>query len=233
MKYKKIIIKLSGESLSSPDGFGFDFKKIKVVAEEIKKAYKLKVNLAIVIGAGNLFRARMVKNNEISRVNSDNMGMLATVLNSICLSSYLTKIGVKNKVFSNIEVSNIVETYSNEKALDSWSDGNVLIFAGGTGNPFFTTDTSAILKSLELGADIVIKTTQVDGIYNRDPQKYKDAKKFTKLSYKDALSKNIEIMDMTAFALAMDNNVLIRVIKFEKDNLIKAINGANIGTLVN
>lgn len=233
MKYKKVIIKLSGETLSSSDSFGFDFKKIKEVSEEIKKVYKSKTKVAIVIGAGNIFRARMVKNNELSRVESDNMGMIATVLNSICLSGYLTKIGVKNNVFSNVEISGIVEAYSNKKALDAWENGNVLIFAGGTGNPFFTTDTSSILKSLELGADIVIKTTQVDGVYDKDPEKYKDAKKFSKLSYKDALLNSIAIMDMTAFALAMDNKVLIRVIKFEKDNLIKVINGANIGTLVN
>ncbi|MDD3284713.1 MAG: UMP kinase [Patescibacteria group bacterium] len=233
MKYKKVIIKLSGETLSSSDGFGFDFKKIKEVGEEIKKVYKSKTRVAIVIGAGNIFRARMIKNNELSRVESDNMGMIATVLNSICLSGYLTKIGVQNNIFSNVEISGIVDAYSNKKALDVWENGNVLIFAGGTGNPFFTTDTSAILKSLELGADIVIKTTQVDGVYDKDPEKYKDAKKFSKLSYKDALLNSIAIMDMTAFALAMDNKVLIRVIKFEKDNLIKVINGANIGTLVN
>jgi len=230
-KPSKILIKLSGETLSN-DKFVFDFKKINDITKEIKEIYKLKVKIGIVVGGGNIFRGRMIEHNEISQVDSDTMGMIATILNGLCLESIFKKNGMKAKALATVDISGVVEKYNNKKAIEYWNNGEILIFCGGTGNPFFTTDTAATLKALEMNADVVLKTTQVDGIYNKDPNKYKNAKKYKTISYKDALDKKLKIMDLTAFALAMENSVPIRVFKNQKGNLIKVVRGAEIGTKV-
>ncbi len=230
-KLEKILIKLSGETLSNDD-FIFDFKKVEDIAKEIKDVYKLGTKIGIVVGGGNIFRGRMVENNEIGRVESDTMGMLATILNGLCLETVFRKCGMKARTLGSVSIDGVVEKYFNKKAQEYWKNGEVLIFCGGTGNPFFTTDTAAILKAIEMKADAVLKTTQVDGIYDKDPNKFKDAKKYKKLSYQEALEKKLKIMDLTAFALAMDNHMTIRVFKNQKGNLLKAVKGEDIGTIV-
>lgn len=233
MKYKKIILKLSGETLSGNNAFGFNFDLIKKVAKEIKETYSLKVKIGIVTGAGNIFRARMIKNNEVSRVEADYMGIIGTVLNAVCLSNVLNSLGVKARVLSNLDVPSVAEKYFYQKAVNYWKKGEVLIFCGGIGNPYFTTDTAAILKALELDADAVLKATQVNGIYDKDPEKYKDAKMYKTISYHEALKKRLKIIDATAFALAMDNSLPIRVFKLAEGNLKKVVQGKDLGTLVN
>ncbi len=227
----KILIKLSGETLSNDKSI-FDFKKINEITKEIKDIYKLKVKIAIVVGGGNIFRGRMISNNEISTVDSDTMGMIATFLNGLCLESIFKKNGMKARALASVGIAGVIEKYHNKKALEYWNNGEVLIFCGGTGNPFFTTDTAAILKAVEMGADTVLKSTQVDGIYDKDPIKFKNAKKYKLLSYKEALEKKLKIMDLTAFALAMEKNMPIRVFKNQKGNLLKIIKGSQIGTTV-
>lgn len=228
---KKILIKLSGETLSN-DNFIFDFKKVEAIAKEIKDIYKLGTKIGIVVGGGNIFRGRMVENNEIGRVESDTMGMLATILNGLCLETVFKQNGMKSRALASVAIEGVVEKYSNKKANEYWNNDEVLVFCGGTGNPFFTTDTAAVLKAVEMKVDAVLKTTQVDGVYDKDPNKFKDAKKYKNLSYQEALEKKLKIMDLTAFALAMDNNMRIRVFKNEKGNLLKAVKGEDIGTTV-
>lgn len=230
-KLEKILIKLSGETLSN-DEFIFDFKKVDAIAKEIKDVYALGTKIGIVVGGGNIFRARMVENNEIGRVESDSMGMLATVLNGLCLETIFKQNGMKVRALSSIFIEGVVEKYSNKMAQEYWNNGEVLVFCGGTGNPFFTTDTAAILKAIEMKVDAVLKTTQVDGIYDKDPNKFNDAIKYDALSYVEALEKKLQIMDLTAFALAMENHMTIRVFKNETGNLLKAVMGEDIGTVV-
>lgn len=230
-KLEKILIKLSGETLSN-DEFIFDFKKVNAIAKEVKDVYELGTKIGIVVGGGNIFRARMVENNEIGRVESDTMGMLATVLNGLCLETVFKQNGMKVKALSSVAIEGIVEKYSNKLAQEYWNSGEVLVFCGGTGNPFFTTDTAAILKAIEMKVDAVLKTTQVDGIYDKDPNKFNDAIKYDTLSYVEALEKKLQIMDLTAFALAMENHMTIRVFKNETGNLLKAVMGEDVGTVV-
>lgn len=230
-KLEKILIKLSGETLSN-DEFIFDFKKVDAIAKEIKDIYELGTKIGIVVGGGNIFRARMVENNEIGRVESDSMGMLATVLNGLCLETVFKQNGMKVRALSTVSIEGVVEKYSNKTAQEYWNNGEVLVFCGGTGNPFFTTDTAAILKAIEMKVDAVLKTTQVDGIYDKDPNKFDDAIKYDTLSYAQALEKKLKIMDLTAFALAMENHMKIRVFKNETGNLLKAVMGEDIGTVV-
>lgn len=230
-KLEKILIKLSGETLSN-DEFIFDFKKVDKIAKEIKDVYELGTKIGIVVGGGNIFRARMVENNEIGRVESDTMGMLATILNGLCLEAVFKQNGMKVRALSTVSIEGIVEKYSNKKAQEYWNNGEVLVFCGGTGNPFFTTDTAAILKAVEMKVDAVLKTTQVDGIYDKDPNKFDDAIKYDALSYAEALEKKLKIMDLTAFALAMENHMAIRVFKNEPGNLLRVVKGEEIGTIV-
>ena len=232
MKYKSLIIKLSGEALSGAGNFGFDFKKIKNLAKDLESISKNGIRIGIMIGGGNIFRGRMVKNNEIDCVIADKMGMVATVLNSMCLSGVIESIGLKSKVISAFEVSNFVEKFSVQKCLNYWKKNNILVFAGGTGNPYFTTDTSAVEMARLLKADIVLKATQVDGVYNKDPKLFKGAKKFESLKITDAISKKLKIMDIQAFEIAKKSNIPIRVFKLSGDNLKKVATGFNMGTII-
>jgi uridylate kinase len=232
MKYKKVILKLSGETLSSPDFFGFDFKKVDQIAEEIRIFQEKKINLAIVIGAGNIFRARMLKGKEIDREDADYMGMLATNLNALALHNYFKKVKIKSQVLSEIAIEGLIEKFSVQKAQRAWKKNQILIFGGGTGKPYFTTDTCALLKARQMKVDIVLKATQVSGVYNKDPEKYKDARMFKELSYQEALDQKLEIMDQEAFQIAQQNKIPIRVFKWQKGNLKKVVIGKNLGTLV-
>lgn len=232
MKYQKVILKLSGETLSGPDLFGFDFKRIKQIAEEVKMFQKQKINLAIVIGAGNIFRARMLQNKEIERVDADYMGMMGTNLNSLALHNYFKKVGIKSQVLSELPVSGLIERFCGKRAQAIWKKNQILILGGGTGNPYCTTDTTALNKAKQLKVDIVLKATQVSGVYDQDPEKYPSAQMFKELSYQEALKKKLKIMDQEAFQIAQKNKIPIRVFKWQKGNLKKVISGKDLGTLV-
>jgi uridylate kinase len=225
-------LKLSGESLSNGSlSSSISEKSLLRTTREIKLVFDSgNVQLAIVIGAGNIWRG---SGKFIERATADKMGMLATVMNSLALNDSLTKAGIKSNVFSASDVSGLVEKFNKVKAIRYLEKGYVVIFAGGTGNPFFTTDTAAALRAIEIGADVLLKATQVDGIYSCDPRKYKSAVKYDVLTFQDALSKHLAIMDFEAFSLCMQANMSIIVFDFYKDgNLQKVLNGEKIGTKV-
>jgi len=232
MKYKKVIIKLSGEALSGAGNFGFDFVRIKKLASELKYLNKKGIRIGIMIGGGNIFRGRMIKHNELDKVRADHMGMTATVLNAMCLSGVLNQIGVKSKVISAFPVSDFIEVYNQKKCLKYFSDNYILVFAGGTGNPHFTTDTSAVDIARKLKAEIVLKATQVDGVYDKDPNKYNSAKKFTELKLKDAIKMKLGIMDIKAYEIAGKNNIKIKVFKLQTGNFKRILTKDDIGTLM-
>lgn len=232
MKYKKAVIKLSGEALSGAGAFGFDFIRIKKLANELKYLNQHDVKLAIMIGGGNIFRGRMIKHNEIEGVRADHMGMVATVLNAMCLSGVLNQIGVKSRVISAFTVSNFIEVYNQKNCLKYWKNNNILVFAGGTGNPHFTTDTSAVDVAVKLKAEIVLKATQVDAVYDKDPKMYKNAKKFHELKLSDAIKMKLGIMDIKAYEIARDNNIKIKVFKLQSGNFKRVFTKDNIGTII-
>ncbi len=230
---KRILLKLSGQTLESGDNeANLDFAKIKKLAVNLKKISKAKYQLGIVVGAGNIFRARMVKGMEIDRVAADHMGMMATIINALALRSVLEKVGQEARVLSSFSLPGVTEDYGYERAINHLENNRIVIFAGGTGNPYFTTDTAAILRALEVGASRVLKATQVDGVYSADPRKDKNAKLYKTLSYYEALEKDLQIMDSTAFALAQDNNLKLSVFKYSPENIVKAALKNNIGTKV-
>ena len=230
MPAKRVLLKLSGESLSG-DSSLISADSLSRTVNEIKSAVtRSKVQLAIVIGAGNIWRGAC---KFIERVTADKMGMLVTVMNSLALSDALAKAGIKSNLFSANGVSGFVENFNRERVIRCIEQGNTVIFAGGTGNPFFTTDTTAALRAAEIKADMLLKATQVDGVYSADPKKNKDAIKFNSLTFKEALDKNLKIMDSEAFSLCMQTNISITVFDFYKDgNLKKVLNGEKIGTMV-
>ncbi|GHT56130.1 uridylate kinase [Endomicrobiia bacterium] len=234
MHTRRVLLKLSGESLSNGDGLSpISVKCLSRTANEIKSAVADgRTQLAIVIGAGNLWRGAGRK--FIERVAADQMGILATIMNSLALNDALTKAGMQSKIFSASGViSNFVENFNKEKVIECIERGSIVIFAGGTGNPFFTTDTAAVLRAAEIGADILLKATQVDGVYDADPRKNKAAVKFDSLTFQEALDKRLEIMDFEAFSLCMRMNRPITVFNFYKDNNLKKIlDGEKIGTIV-
>lgn len=232
MKYKKAVIKLSGEALSGASGFGFDFLKIKKLATELKYINSKNVNLAIMIGGGNIFRGRMIKNNEIEKIKADHMGMVATVLNAMCLSAVLNQIGVKSRVISAFKVSEFVEVYNLKNCRKYWKNNNILVFAGGTGNPHFTTDTSAVDVARKLKAEVVLKATQVDGVYDKDPKVHKNAKKFQELKLQDAIKMKLGIMDLKAYEIAQENNIKIKVFKLQDGNFKRIFIKDNMGTII-
>ena len=230
---KRILLKLSGQTLESGDNeANLDFAKIKKLAVNLKKISKAKYQLGIVVGAGNIFRARMVKGMEIDRVAADHMGMMATIINALALQSVLEKMGQEARVLSSFSLPSVTEDYSYTNAINHLENNRIVIFAGGTGNPYFTTDTTAILRALEIKASRVLKATQVDGVYSDDPKKDKNAKLYKTLSYDEALEKDLQIMDSTAFALAQDNNLPLSVFKYSPENIVKAALKNNIGTKV-
>ncbi|MCS7299581.1 MAG: UMP kinase [Spirochaetia bacterium] len=233
LKFKRCVIKISGEVLGGASGFGIDMDVVAFVVDEVLKAYELGAEVSIVVGGGNFIRGSKVAVKGIERVNSDRLGMISTILNSITLSDTFTSRGVSSIVLSAIPVDGIAEKYSVEKALEYLSKRYILLLAGGTGNPFFSTDTSAVLRAAELQADVVLKATKVDGIYDKDPMKYPDAKKFEEIDGNEVLLRNLKVMDLTAFSLSCESKIPIVVFNLmEKDVIRKIVSGEKVGTFV-
>ena len=233
IKYKRVLLKLSGESLAPEEGLGIDPKSAKEIAQQVKSVVQLGANLAIVIGGGNIWRGKVGLELGMDRATADYMGMLATVMNSLALMDSLENIGVTTRVQTSIEMRAIAEPYIRRRALRHIEKSRVVIFAGGTGNPYFTTDTAAALRAVEINADLLIKATKVDGIYDSDPKKNSDAKKYDDLTYMEALSKQLQVMDATAISLCMENHMPLMVLNlWEEGSLKKALMGEKVGTLV-
>jgi len=231
--YKRIMLKLSGEALAGQQGYGIDPDIIMGIAKEIRGVVDLGVQLAIVIGGGNIFRGVAASSAGMDRASADYMGMLATVMNSLALQDALEKAGVITRVQSAIEMQAIAEPYIRRRAVRHLEKGRVVIFGAGTGNPFFTTDTAASLRAIEIGAEIILKATKVDGVYNADPAKDKNAIKYDQLSYLDVLKQGLEVMDSTATSLCMDNNLPIIVFDLTTSgNIQRVVCGDQIGTVV-
>jgi uridylate kinase len=234
LKFKRVVVKISGEVLGGDSGFGIDVSVVQYVANELKKASDIGAEIGLVVGGGNIIRGSKVATKGIERVNSDRLGMIATILNSISLADALTSLNKKAIVLSAIPVEGIAEKYSVERAISYLESGYIVLFAGGTGNPFFSTDTSAVLRAAEINADVVLKATKVDGIYDKDPMKYKDAMKFDEISGNEILAKNLKVMDLTAFSLSVESKIPIVVFNLmESDSIKKVIEGQKIGTFVN
>lgn len=240
---KRIVIKLSGEVFDSPvDGLcprevgnqeaNLDFPSIKKIAISLKKLVKAGYQVGVVVGAGNIFRARMIKGAEIDRVAADHMGMMATSINALALQATLEKEGQEARVLSSFSIPAIMEDYIYKRAINHLKNKRVVIFAGGTGNPYFTTDTTLVLRALEIGANNIYKASNVDGVYDSDPLKNPKAKLYKKLTYNEALHKDLRVMDGTAFALARDNDMNLIVFKYSPENIIKAVTKNNIGTKI-
>ena len=232
-KYKRILLKLSGESLMGEKQYGIDEKRLSEYAAQIKEIHDLGVQIGIVIGGGNIFRGLSGASKGFDRVKGDQMGMLATVINSLALSSALTAMGVKTRVLTAIRMEPIGEFYNKWKAIETLEAGEVAIFSAGTGNPFFTTDTGSSLRGIEIEADVMLKGTRVDGIYTADPEKDPTAKKFSDITYDEIYNKGLKVMDLTATTMCKENN--LPIIVFDMDtpgNLKKVLTGHNIGTLV-
>jgi uridylate kinase len=234
MKYKRIVLKLSGESLMGSSKSGnIDPARLEQYCEEIKSVRTLGVELAIVIGGGNIFRGGQAEALGIDRVQGDYMGMLATVINAMALQSALERHGIYTRLMSGIKMEQVCEPFIRRRAIRHLEKGRLVIFGAGIGNPYFTTDSTASLRAVELQADVVLKGTRVDGVYDKDPEKFKDAVKYNKLSFQEAYEKNLNIMDMTAFTLCMENKLPIIVFDMnQKGNLLKIVNGEEAGTLI-
>jgi uridylate kinase len=233
MAYKRILLKLSGEALMGDRQHGIDPARLTEYAEEIKKIVDKGIEVAIVIGGGNIFRGVAGASNGIDRVQGDYMGMLATAINGLALQSAIETAGVKTRLLTAIKMEQVAEPFIKRRAVRHLEKGRVVIFGCGTGNPYFTTDTAAVLRAIEINADVILKGTRVDGIYNSDPEKFKDAIKFDSITFKDVMNKGLKVMDMTAFALSHENNLPIIVFDMNtKGNLEKVISGEKIGTKV-
>lgn len=233
MKYKRVLLKLSGESLQGNASFGYENETVSKIVAEIQKMLKMGVQVAIVVGGGNIMRGKDLNGHGITPASADYMGMMATVMNGLYLQDALKARGIENRVMTAIAVNEIAEPFIRLKALKHLERGRVVILAAGTGNPFSTTDTAAALKARELECDVIIKATKVDGIYNADPKKDPNAVKFKTLSYDHALENRLEVMDLTAFTMCRDSNVPIVVCSImESDNLMKVAKGDDVGTLV-
>ena len=234
MSYKRVLLKLSGEALLGEKSYGVDPKRILAYSEEIKEIIDSGVEIAIVIGGGNIFRGVSGASNGIDRVQADYMGMLATVINGLALQSSLEDLQVQTRLQTAFKIEAVAEPYIKRKAVRHLEKKRVVIFSGGTGNPFFTTDSAAVLRAIEINADVILKGTRVDGIYNNDPEKNKDAVKFKQISYDEAIAKKLKVMDSTAFTLSKENELPIIVFNMNKPgNLKKIINGKEVGTIVN
>lgn len=233
-KYKRVLLKLSGEMFLGKREYGIDPQFTTWLANEIKKAVKTGTQVAIVVGGGNIFRGNSAEENGLERTVGDYIGMLATIMNSLALQAALEKEGQPARVLSAIEIKDVCEPYIRRRAIRHLEKGRVVIFAGGTGNPFFTTDSAAALRALETDSNIILKATKVDGVYDQDPTKNKNAKKFDKISFKEALTNNeIEIMDNSAISLCMDHKIPIIVFDLAREgNILKAVSGEQIGTLI-
>ena len=233
MVYKRILLKLSGEALLGDRSYGIDPKRIAQYAKDIKSILDLGVEVAIVIGGGNIFRGVSAASNGIDRVQGDYMGMLATVINGMALQSSLEEEKIQTRLQTAIKIEAVAEPYIKRKAVRHLEKKRVVIFGGGTGNPFFTTDSAAVLRAIEVSADVILKGTRVDGVYDSDPEKNEKAVKFDFISFSDVIGKNLKVMDSTAFTLSQENNLPILVFNMNKPgNLLKVIKGNKIGTLI-
>lgn len=233
LKYKRILLKLSGEALMGAKDFGIDSATVDFIAREIKKVVNMGAEVAVVIGGGNIFRGVEASVKGMERASADYMGMLATVINALALQNSLEKNKVPTRVQSAIDMRELAEPYIRRKAMRHLEKGRVVIFAAGTGNPYFTTDTAAALRAMEIGAEVIIKATKVDGVYSADPVKDPNAKKYDTISYMDVLRKGLSVMDSTAISLCMDNNLPIVVVNLRgKDNIKNVARGKKIGTIV-
>ncbi|MBT8289417.1 MAG: UMP kinase [Muriicola sp.] len=234
MAYKRILLKLSGEALMGEKQYGIDPTRLAAYAEEIKEVVDKGIEVAIVIGGGNIFRGLAGASNGMDRVQGDHMGMLATVINGLALQSALEDKGVQTRLQSAIKINEVAEPFIRRRAMRHLEKGRVVIFGGGTGNPYFTTDSAAVLRAIEVEADVILKGTRVDGIYTSDPEKDKTATKFDTISFNDVLRKGLKVMDTTAFTLSQENELPIVVFDMnKKGNLLKIVSGQNIGTVVN
>ena len=232
--FKNIMLKISGESLAGDNEQGFDFDILNDLSQNIKILANKAIRISIVLGGGNFIRGSSFSNGVVDRVTSDYMGMLGTVMNSLALQSNLEKIGVPSRVMTAISINRVAEPYIKNKATKHLQKDRVVIFASGTGNPFFSTDTAAVLRASEMKSDIILKGTRVDGIYTADPEENPSATKYETISFDEVLQKKLNIMDLTAFTLCQENNLPIKVFNMnEKGNLIKVCKGENVGTLVN
>ena len=233
MKYKRVLLKLSGEALMGDKHFGIDNARLAKYAEQIKEIMNLGVELAIVIGGGNIFRGVQAEQGGMDRTHGDYMGMLATMINAMALQSALETAGIDSRLMSAIEMKEIAEPYIRRRAVRHLEKGRVVIFGAGTGNPFFTTDSAASLRAIEINADVILKGTRVDGVYNHDPEKDPNAEKYESISFDDVYANGLNVMDMTAFTLCKENDLPIIVFNMNTEgNLMKLIQGKSIGTIV-
>ena len=232
-EYRRVLLKLSGESLTGDQGFGIEANVLNRFAVEVEKAHNSGVQIGIVIGGGNIFRGLSEQAKEMDRVQADYMGMLATIINSLALQDALEKRNIQTRMMTAIAMHEIAEPFIRRRAIRHLEKGRVVIFAGGTGNPYFTTDTAAVLRAVEIEADVIIKGTRVDGVYDSDPEKVKNAFRFDNISYMEVVKRGLKIMDTTAITLSMDNKLPIIVFNFDKpDNLKRLVMGESIGTKV-
>jgi uridylate kinase len=233
VRYRRILLKLSGEALMGAQGYGIEPATLAQIADEIIDVHSLGVEVALVIGGGNIFRGVAGASTGMDRSHADYMGMLATLINALAMQDALEARGLKTRVMSAVEVQRVAEPYIRRRAIRHLEKGRLIIFAGGTGNPYFTTDTAASLRAMEIGAEIVMKATRVDGVYDKDPHKYKDARMFRRLSYMDVLNRNLEVMDSTAISLCRDNRLPILVFNMTRPgNIRRVVLGEPLGTLV-
>tara|TARA_B100002052_G_scaffold43020_1_gene35616 strand:- start:238426 stop:239130 length:705 start_codon:yes stop_codon:yes gene_type:complete len=233
MKYKRILLKLSGESLMGDIGYGIDSNMLSHFANEIQKVVNKGIEVAVVIGGGNIYRGIQSEGAGFDRVQGDHMGMLATIINGMALQSALESLSIQTRLLTAIRMEQVAEPYIRRKAMRHLQKGRVVIFGGGTGNPYFTTDTAGALRAIEIEADIILKGTRVNGIYSADPEKDLDAKMFNEINFNEILEKKLNVMDLTAFTLCQENNLPIRVFNMNSEgNLYKVCKGDSVGTLV-
>ena len=231
--FKRVLLKLSGEALAAGQGFGVDSQRVQEIAAELQDVHALGVQVAVVVGGGNFFRGVAEQARDMDRVSADHMGMLATVINALALQDALEKHGVYTRVMSAIEMNQVAEPFIRRRAMRHLEKGRLVIFAAGTGNPYFSTDTAASLRAMEIKADVILKATKVDGIYDADPVVVKDAKMFDQISYMDVLRKGLQVMDSTAISLCKDNNLPIIIFNLNKPgNIKRVLTGEKIGSLV-
>jgi len=232
-KYKRVLLKLSGEALAGDEKFGIDYEKIQWISEQIKILTQRGIEVALVLGGGNICRGAAAESHGMDRVAADHMGMLATVINSLAVQDCLEKLGVPTRVQTAIEMQKLAEPFIRRRAIRHLEKGRVVIFAAGTGSPYFSTDTAATLRALEIGADVILKATNVGGVYSADPHKHKDAAFFKELSYMEVIRRQLKVMDVTAITLCMENRLPLVVFDLnKKDNIKNAVFGKRIGTLV-
>ena len=232
-RYRRILLKLSGEALMGDESFGIDSTVLKAVASEVRKVHKLGVEIAIVIGGGNIFRGLNASEYGMGRVPADQMGMLATVINAIALGEALNKMGAETRIMSALDMNKIAEPYIRERAISHLEKNRIIILGAGTGNPYFSTDTAAALRAMEVHAEVLLKATKVDGVFEADPEKNPGSKPFKKITYQEVMRKNLKVMDMTAVSLAMGQNLPIIVFNLrKKGNIKKVVSGQDVGTSI-